>query len=436
MYHKRTKKLVEVCPQCCKSVNSSANRLVQDTCGHTKCRICLLQESSGCLLCLAEKQTVTLDQSDAETNTTSVSVQTTEDQTQSKVPEVQNRKSVITSLAIQIAEQKQSDTTEPVAHSLLQVDKETCNVIEQSLKKNILFPTDIVKRSTGNFYHLKRVFSQRFFNEDKDKDKKHIACETEEKWTMRNEDTENNAEKKVDVVVGVEGNPPEKVPNWKVPRHIKVQYYCTVHKVSFQQKQNILRHHMTCSLLGGPVESTSDALFPCKICGKTFKIVGKLNRHMRVHTKLTKFKCEKCGKCCIDNYSLKVHERSHTQTKPFQCQYCDKKFSGIHNQKRHEKGHKGEKKLVCNECGFRCITSTELKRHAVTHTNLKPFVCNLCGGKFSLKRILTRHMATHNSNPVRFECPHCGSTFKRKDNLERHVKNSHAEPVLEGTELS
>lgn len=39
------------CPQCNKVLISSMCRLVQDTCGHRKCRLCLLQDEDACQQC-------------------------------------------------------------------------------------------------------------------------------------------------------------------------------------------------------------------------------------------------------------------------------------------------------------------------------------------------------------------------------------------------
>lgn len=41
----------EFCPQCGQKINNSTHRLVQDSCGHTKCRNCLLQDDLGCQKC-------------------------------------------------------------------------------------------------------------------------------------------------------------------------------------------------------------------------------------------------------------------------------------------------------------------------------------------------------------------------------------------------
>lgn len=49
------------CPQCEKVLLNTVCRLVQDSCGHKKCRICLLQDEENCRQCLeanAQKTTV------------------------------------------------------------------------------------------------------------------------------------------------------------------------------------------------------------------------------------------------------------------------------------------------------------------------------------------------------------------------------------------
>lgn len=42
------------CPNCGQLANASYLRLVKDSCGHTKCRMCLLYEEYGCRICQAE----------------------------------------------------------------------------------------------------------------------------------------------------------------------------------------------------------------------------------------------------------------------------------------------------------------------------------------------------------------------------------------------
>ncbi|KAK6635137.1 hypothetical protein RUM44_000386 [Polyplax serrata] len=397
MLQTKQKNLTKVCPQCCKLINSSASRLVHDSCGHSKCRICLLQEITGCLLCNAEEKSLGFKPNFIERGI---------NESCNKNLEPQLRKSVITSVAIQMAEQKETDDTKLSPT----IDNDTCHVIKQSLEKDILFPTEIVKRSTGNFYHLKRVFSERFFNEDVNC-KRNKGCLNEEKWCSAKDDLK---------IKEIADSSTEK-RNWKLPNHIQVQYYCSVHKLTVNEKE-VVKSHMACSMNS---EKNDNPLYKCKICDRGYRMISKLNRHMMIHTKNSKFKCGKCGKICTDNYALRTHERTHTKCKPYSCSFCKKKFSGLQNSKRHEKKHKNEKAFMCNECGFQFLTKTELKRHLVTHSNIKSFVCQICSSRFSFKRTLTRHIKTHDVNLIKIKCSYCDSTFKRKDNLERHIKTAH-----------
>ncbi|XP_034943152.1 tachykinin-like peptides receptor 86C isoform X3 [Chelonus insularis] len=45
----------EDCPNCGQLTNDSCSRLIEDSCGHRKCRICLLYEEQGCKTCEREK---------------------------------------------------------------------------------------------------------------------------------------------------------------------------------------------------------------------------------------------------------------------------------------------------------------------------------------------------------------------------------------------
>lgn len=44
------------CPQCQKPLSNSTCRLVQDACGHRKCRMCLLADEETCLQCQPKEQ--------------------------------------------------------------------------------------------------------------------------------------------------------------------------------------------------------------------------------------------------------------------------------------------------------------------------------------------------------------------------------------------
>lgn len=50
------------CPQCCGPVNKGDKRLVLDTCGHYKCRKCLLDDDTSCRACVQQTEQSTVIQ--------------------------------------------------------------------------------------------------------------------------------------------------------------------------------------------------------------------------------------------------------------------------------------------------------------------------------------------------------------------------------------
>lgn len=340
-------RLVEICPQCRRGVDGTSARLVADVCGHSKCRICLLQEINGCLKCSAEKNG-------------------SEGGLAQPTPP---RKSVIMSTLDLKADQP---------------DKCTQQVIQQSMQKDILFPTDIVKRSTGNFFHLKRLISERYYNEGGGREDK--SCETD------------NNDRPVDL-----------------PDHIV--YYCAVHRKTLSDKSDIERHK-SC-------EGETQSQFSCDICSKQFLNSYKLNRHKRSHEPAPRFSCPVCSKKFKDNYALTTHKRMHTGHKAFTCHICHIQLKQLWSLKRHLAAHKGEKKYACNACSYKFLTRPELNRHMISHSNSKAFSCSTCSARFSCHRSLVRHATCHNASSKPLQCSQCTATFKRKDNLLRHEKNTH-----------
>jgi len=50
--------IMDGCPQCHRPIKSPHARLVQDSCGHKKCRLCLMKDDDGCRLCAAKDKTI------------------------------------------------------------------------------------------------------------------------------------------------------------------------------------------------------------------------------------------------------------------------------------------------------------------------------------------------------------------------------------------
>ena len=76
-------------------------------------------------------------------------------------------------------------------------------------------------------------------------------------------------------------------------------------------------------------------------CGRQFRDIAKLRRHMLIHTGEKPFRCEICRKCFSLDFNLKSHLLIHAGLKPFQCRFstCTKRFAQLSNLSAHERIH-------------------------------------------------------------------------------------------------
>uniref|UniRef100_F6VPC4 C2H2-type domain-containing protein n=1 Tax=Ciona intestinalis TaxID=7719 RepID=F6VPC4_CIOIN len=93
----------------------------------------------------------------------------------------------------------------------------------------------------------------------------------------------------------------------------------------------------------------------CKVCGKAFINIYRLQRHMLTHNAGNrKFSCDTCGKAFKYKHHLKEHSRIHSGEKPYMCPNprCMKRFSHSGSYSSHVSSKK-------------CINSSrmELSRH-------------------------------------------------------------------------
>ncbi|CAJ1048868.1 zinc finger protein 135-like [Xyrichtys novacula] len=166
---------------------------------------------------------------------------------------------------------------------------------------------------------------------------------------------------------------------------------------------------------------TSDRLYTCSICNKTFRIKSILTRHMKTHTGEKPHSCSVCGKGFIQRSYLQTHMNSHSGQKPHTCRFCGRGFSQVGNMNAHIRIHTGEKPHSCSDCGKSFREKADLIKHRIIHSGEKPYICTVCNMKFTAQSNLKRHIKTH-SGERPFSCTSCGKKFIRKSHLIIHIK--------------
>ncbi|CAF95339.1 unnamed protein product, partial [Tetraodon nigroviridis] len=202
----------------------------------------------------------------------------------------------------------------------------------------------------------------------------------------------------------------------KLQRHLKVHtgkpYVCTTCGKAFKDNDELSRHTRI---------HTGEKQYVCTTCRKAFKRSYELSRHVRIHTGDKPYVCNTCGKAFTQSTDLSYHVRIHTGEKPYVCTTCGKAFKQRNALSRHVRVHTGEKPYICNTCGKDFRQSANLSSHMRIHTGEKPHICKTCGKEFRLKKNLSSHMRIHTGEKP-YTCKTCGKAFRQSSKLSDHLK--------------
>ncbi|XP_050461374.1 zinc finger protein 888-like isoform X1 [Cataglyphis hispanica] len=425
----------EECPNCGQLTNASFSRLIKDSCGHTKCRMCLLYEEHGCKICQAKHTQGTQDYLEKLCSTNGDSNDTHKLSSEEIV------------LPLELVINKDSKSKESQSLDSTSTECKSSHLHYE----NVTFDKDGVYKFAINDTITSNDSNKLYIPEIETRDVVLDTCSNLKKGDDHNSANLqtpccNQAEEKLEKTV-------EKNKNIKCRdrSHITIipgtpeKYKCNVCSKIFRNKKDKC-YHDACVTGIKPYQCTfcdksfvkrshfeyhervhkGHRPYKCNLCEKAFPQQNKLNRHMFSHSKEKQFVCPECNKRYSKRDDLKNHINVHNATAMYKCKSCDKSFRILTNLKRHMRTHTSERSHTCDECNKSFKDRFLLKRHKRTHERERPFSCAHCNKVFLSKSELRRHLTVH-SDEKPFSCEYCQTPFRRKDNLNRHIRHHHTE---------
>ncbi|KAF5306491.1 hypothetical protein FQR65_LT07319 [Abscondita terminalis] len=357
------------CPQCNTLLEYPLVRLVQDSCGHKKCRLCLLKDESQCQLCLHKSAKEQFLQ--YETNHTGVITCN-----KAKLNNVNNEHGVNFEI-----NEKQYNSNNNSTSSL-----------KKRSYKTIVLPNHISRSATTPTSYLCNICNKTF--KTKSHIKYHSFCGGQKPLQCEkcNQGFVNKYHLEVHLLI-----------------HSNDKHSCDVCAKSFTCLMKLNRHKL--------VHSQSKQ-YVCQQCGKSFKNKDYLQRHSIIHTSDKPFGCKICKAQFNNRSNLNKHQATHSEDKIHMCDECGKRFKFKNALTSHRLIHTMLRPYTCSNCSKTFTNSKELRRHQFIHSDVKKYVCSLCNVSFVRKDNLQRHI--RNSHPGKKAKP---ITKVIKDNTSKEISS-------------
>ena len=168
---------------------------------------------------------------------------------------------------------------------------------------------------------------------------------------------------------------------------------------SFPNDRIFTKHLKRCKL-------KSHEIGECHICGKTMKKYSLKNHIERQHTLDDVCPCPFCGKLYPNRLQLDNHTKTCVadqgrKEERFECPKCGKAFKKMSVLSKHvRRKHDNVKNYACDQCGKRFVERHYLRAHVIAiHDKLKPFICDLCGFKTAKHSNLNIHRQKSHTKP-------------------------------------
>ncbi|XP_011182588.1 zinc finger protein 28 [Zeugodacus cucurbitae] len=329
-------KVDTICPLCGNEIRGNINRLVTDSCGHSKCRRCLLADDE-CTECSKLKKCNTENNKDQTTGVDAIVAKVaveTNHNTMTKNIRKKGRKVVTMPSHIQ----------------------RLSNDLDSSVRYYCTHCGKKFGSRTQQYYHLSCG------SEDSKKYKclqcaKTFSTKSHFKYHMETH------EKHIHHCRECNKSFANRIVLQKHEKlHHAPSLQCTECSKSFRNKESLSGHARL-------IHGDKDLPYKCEVCEKSYALKSTLKQHIQKHLD-KKYACQYCDKRFQRNYTLKLHLKKHTKTDCYICGICLCKFSDNAVLLRHVKLHQDAVKYRCRECDATIMRKDNMLRHIRTiHPN-------------------------------------------------------------------
>ncbi|KAF9421295.1 hypothetical protein HW555_002767 [Spodoptera exigua] len=173
---------------------------------------------------------------------------------------------------------------------------------------------------------------------------------------------------------------------------------------------------------------TSETVYQCKICKKTFANSNSYQLHINYHDPgLGQYECPVC-KLRFKSATLAAAHRKRAHSKKFFCKTCPKSFNNVNVAKKHSRWHSGYE-YRCPRCAFASVHESALCAHR-RRVHGPAHGCVHCGRHYSTARGLSAHQhaahaqADDKDISKEYRCEQCNINFASEGARRVHLLTS------------